>query len=208
MPEWALSFWQWLQTASQGQAAFVGVLIGSSIGLVALLFGALFNAELNRRRDDRLRREDQRAVATALRAELEGLRRTLNDAAETVSQEGYRTADEQVQVPDLAQSIRIMPELVSKLGLLDGKIISAVVDAYGMAEEYSAKLLLLGGRPGVTPDNFRRYVAFPPDRLVPLVQLNAVTAKVIQEAIDELGTTRRWREMSWPDRWRWLRTTG
>jgi hypothetical protein len=208
MPEWALSFWQWLQTASQGQAAFVGVLIGSSIGLVALLFGALFNAELNRRRDDRLRREDQRAVATALRAELEGLRRTLNDAAETVSQEGYRTADEQVQVPDLAQSIRIMPELVSKLGLLDGIIISAVVDAYGMAEEYSAKLLLLGGRPGVTPDNFRRYVSFPPDRLVPLVQLNAVTAKVIQEAIDQLGTTRRWREMSWPDRWRWLRTTG
>ena len=87
MPEWALSLWQWLQTASQGQAAFVGVLIGSSIGLVPLLLGALFNAELNRRRDDRLRREDQRAVATALRAELEGLRRTLNDAAETVSQE-------------------------------------------------------------------------------------------------------------------------
>jgi hypothetical protein len=55
----------------QGEAAFVGALIGSSIGLVALLLGALFNAELNRRRDDRLRREDRRAVATALRAELE-----------------------------------------------------------------------------------------------------------------------------------------
>jgi hypothetical protein len=145
MPEWALSFWQWLQTASQGQAAFVGALIGSSIGLVALLLGALFNAELNRRRDDRLRREDKRAVAIALRAELEGLRRTLNDNAETVSQEGYLKPGEQLNVPDLVQSIRIMPEVVSKLGLLDGKIISAVVDAYSMAEEYSAKLLLLGG---------------------------------------------------------------
>jgi hypothetical protein len=136
MPEWALNFWQWLQTASQAQASFVGTLMGSFFGLVALLLGALFNAWLNRRRDDRLRREDQRTVATALRAELEGLRRTLNDAAETVSQESYLTADEQVQVPDLAQSIRIMPELASKLGLLDEKIINAVVDAYGMVEEY------------------------------------------------------------------------
>jgi len=208
MPEWALSFWQWLQTASQGQAAFVGVLIGSSIGLVALLLGALFNAELNRRRDDRLRREDQRAVATALRAELEGLRRTLNDAAETVSQEGYPRSDDQVQVPDLAQSIRIMPEVVSKLGLLDETTIIAVVDAYGMVEEYSAKLLLLGGRPGVTPDNFRRYVALPPDRLVPLAELNIVTAQVIQKALDQLSTIRAWHEMSWSERWRWLRTTG
>jgi hypothetical protein len=208
MPGWALSFWQWLQNASQAEAAFVGALTGSSIGLVALLLGALFNAHLNRRRDDWLRKEDQRAVATALRAELEGLRRTLHDAAETVSQENYLQAGEQVQAPDLAQSIRIMPEVVSKLGLLDETIISAVLDAYGMVDEYSAKLLLLGGHPGVTPDNFRRYVTLPPDRLVPLAQLNTVTAQVIQKAIDQLGTIRAWREMSWPERWRWLRTTG
>ena len=63
MPEWALSFWQWLQTASQGQASFVGTLMGSFLGLVALLLGALFNAHLNRCRDDRLRNEDRSAVA-------------------------------------------------------------------------------------------------------------------------------------------------
>jgi hypothetical protein len=125
--------------------------VGSFFGLVALLLGALFNAELNRRRDDRLRTEEQRAVATALKAELEELRRTLNDAAETISQEGYLQPDEQVQVPDLVQSIRIMPGIVSKLGLLDETIISAVLDAYGLVEQYSAKLVLLGGRPGVTP---------------------------------------------------------
>jgi hypothetical protein len=201
-------FWQWLQTASQGQAIFVGTLVGSFFGLIALLLGALFNAELNRRRDDRLRTEEQRAVATALKAELEGLRRTLNDAAETISQEGYLQPDEQVQVPDLAQSIRIMPGVVSKLGLLDQTIISAVLDAYGLVEEYSAKLVLLGGRPGVTPDNFRRFVALPPDRLVPLALLNTITAEALQKAIAQLGTTKRWREMSWPERWRWLRTTG
>jgi hypothetical protein len=208
MPEWALSFWQWLQTASQGQASFVGTLMGSFFGLVALLLGALFNAWLNRRRDDRLRREDQQTVATALRAELEGLHRSLKENAETLRQEDYVKADQQITVPDLAQSIRIMPMVVSKLGLLDGKIIGAVITAYGVVEAYTAKVLLLGGRPGVTPDNFKRYVALPSDQVTRLVLLTDVTAEEIQKAIDQLGTIRKWREMSWPERWRWLRTTG
>lgn len=48
MPEWALSFWQWLQTASQGQASFVGTLMGSFFGLVALLLGAAAHAPVRR----------------------------------------------------------------------------------------------------------------------------------------------------------------
>ena len=35
--------------------------IGAFFGLVVILIGALYNAELNRDRDDRLRREDARA---------------------------------------------------------------------------------------------------------------------------------------------------
>jgi hypothetical protein len=199
-----LDLWGWVGDLKQGQATVLG-LVG---GFFTLVVGALINAGLNRRRDDRLRREDQRAVATALRAELEGLHRSLKENAETLSQEDYVKADQQVNVSDLAQSIRIMPKVVSKLGLLDGKIIGAVITAYGVVEAYSAKLLLLGGRPGVTPDNFKRYVALPPDQVTRLVLLTAVTAEVIQEAIDQLGTIRRWREMSWPERWRWLRSTG
>ena len=107
-----------------GQATFVGALTGSFLGLVALLLGALFNASLNRKRDDRLRREDQQAVASAL-AELEGLQPTLKHQAEIVSQEDYAKPDEEVNVPDLGQSIRIMPEALSKLVLLDGKTIGA-----------------------------------------------------------------------------------
>jgi len=198
-----LSFWQWLYDTSPGQATF----LGSLIAFLALLGGALFNAELNRRRDDRLRREDQRAVATALRAELKGLHRTLVDNAETMAQEDYLKPGEQVNVPDLAQSIRVMPGVVSRLGLLDETIISAVVNAYGMVEEYPAKLLLLGGHPKVTSDNLRRYVELPSNRLTQLILLNDATAEVIEEALKQLGTTRRWREMSWPERWRWLRTT-
>jgi hypothetical protein len=200
------TFWDWLQTAPQGQATFVGTVTGWVLGLFALLLGALLNARLNRNRDDRLRREDQRAVASALRAELEGLQRTLKHQAETISQEDYAKPDEEINVPDLGQSIRIMPGVISKLGLLDEKTIGAVVAAYAMAEEYSAKLVLLGGRPGVTPDNFRRYVVLPSNRVTQVAQLINVTAVVIQGALDQLGTTRLWREMTLRERWRWLRT--
>jgi hypothetical protein len=53
-------------SATPGQATFLAQCF------FALLGGALFNAWLNRRRDNWLRREEQRAVATALRAELAG----------------------------------------------------------------------------------------------------------------------------------------
>jgi hypothetical protein len=64
-------FWQWLHDTSPGQATF----IGSVFGFLALLGGAWANASFNRKREDRLRREEQRGVATALRAELAGCRR-------------------------------------------------------------------------------------------------------------------------------------
>src|SRR5436190_7878115 len=200
------NFWDWLQTASQGQATFVGALTGSFFGLLALLLGALANAGLNRGRDNRLRKENQRAVASAVRAEFEALRRTLKDNTETMRQKDYAKPDEVVNVPDLGQSIRVMPAVIPNLGLLDGKTIGVVLAAYAMAEEYSAKLLLLGGRAGVSPDNFRRYVVLPSNRVTQVAQLNDVTAGVIQEAPDQLGTARPWREMIWRERWRWLRT--
>ena len=60
----------WLEDLSGGAANFVGSFTGAAVGLIAILIGALFNAHLNRRRDDRLRRLEARAAATALRAEL------------------------------------------------------------------------------------------------------------------------------------------
>jgi hypothetical protein len=133
-----LGWLDWLRDLSQGQASFLGSLTGAAIGLIALLLGALFNAYLNRRRDDRLRQEDQRAVAIALRSELEGLRRILSDNAEDVKQKEPKP-DEELLVADPASSIRIMPEMVSKLGLLDGAIISAVVEAYSLVDELNTR---------------------------------------------------------------------
>jgi hypothetical protein len=50
-----VEFWKWLGALPPSSASFVGTVTGSSLGLIALLLGALFNARLNRRRDDKLR---------------------------------------------------------------------------------------------------------------------------------------------------------
>ena len=44
-------------------------------GLIALIIGALFNSHLNRRRDDRQRAEEAKAVAAALYGEMIPLRK-------------------------------------------------------------------------------------------------------------------------------------
>lgn len=49
----------------------VGTLLGPFFGLVALMLGALYNAKLNRDRDERLREEDARSLAAALLAEIQ-----------------------------------------------------------------------------------------------------------------------------------------
>ena len=48
-------------------------------------------------------------------------------------------------MPDLAHSIRIMPEMVSKFGLLDEETIDQVTNAYLAVEQHSEQLLLLYG---------------------------------------------------------------
>jgi hypothetical protein len=53
----------WLEGLKGGAPVVIGAFTGSAIGLIALMLGALFNAHLNRRRDDDLRRVETRSVA-------------------------------------------------------------------------------------------------------------------------------------------------
>jgi len=163
--------WDWLGGLTQGQASFLGSMVGALTGLIALLLGALFNARLNRRRDDRLRREDRRAVATALRA------------------------DEGFNVPDLGQQVRVMPEMVSKFGLLDRATIQRVVEAYGLVEEHYGKLLILqGGKVRVDlSSGGRRVVWLPPGQAPTVLKINTVLSEAIQRAIDRLDAYLRTR---------------
>ncbi|MBF0269974.1 MAG: hypothetical protein HQL44_15420 [Alphaproteobacteria bacterium] len=54
---------------NDGVWSYLGSLLGSFLGLLALLAGAFYNAELNRVRDDRLRDEERKGLAGALLAE-------------------------------------------------------------------------------------------------------------------------------------------
>jgi hypothetical protein len=64
------TYWQAIIALPASAAAFLGALSGAGGGLLAIILGALINAELNRRRDDRLRREEGRSLALSLRGEM------------------------------------------------------------------------------------------------------------------------------------------
>lgn len=65
-----IHLWPDIVTLSGGAAAFLGALVGAAAGLGAILSGALYNAHLNRKRDDRLRETEARNLASALAAEI------------------------------------------------------------------------------------------------------------------------------------------
>jgi hypothetical protein len=177
--------WQWLHDLSPGQATFLGWVVG----FVTLVGGALLNSWLNRKRDDRLRREDQRAVATALRAELVTLSLSINSNSETLKKEGYLKPDEGFVAPDYSHSVRIMPEMVPKLGLLDQETIESVVDAYVVLEGFYERLILVGGRLEehlTAPHGHRRLVAFPTGKAPSVVAMNSGLLDAIQKAIAKL----------------------
>jgi hypothetical protein len=188
--------WDWFGGLTQGQASFLGSMVGALTGLVALLLGALFNAHLNRRRDDRLRREDRRAVATALRAELA----VLNDGLQShvailKGLDASKDPDEGFNVPDPGQQLQVMPEMVSKFGLLDRATIQSVIEAYGLVKEHYGKLLILeGGKARVDlSSGGRRVVWLPPGQAPAVLRINTVLSDAIQRAIDRLDAYLRMR---------------
>jgi hypothetical protein len=179
--------WEWLQDLSGGAAAFVGSATGSGIGLIALLLGALFNAHLNRRRDDRIRQEETQSLAAALSAELSGFVRTLERNAKELKEpsksEGFMT-------PDLSHSVRVMPQAVDKLGLLDVETIRATIDAYILVEQYCETLLLRGGRLSEHVPEHRRLVYLPKEKANLVIAINESIAAELKKAVTKLDAWR------------------
>jgi hypothetical protein len=178
MTMWA-EFWTWLQGLSGGAAAFVGSVTGSSLGLLALVVGALYNAHLNRERDDRLRREERRGIAVAIKAELMGTIRTLDGNSKTW--EGVLAGH--FAIPDVSHSIKVMPRVVEKLGLFDVETARQVMDAYSIIDQYLDRLISLGAANLTTVPEHRRAVVLPADKARAAIYLNGTTADVIREGI-------------------------
>lgn len=171
----------WLQGLQGGAATAVGALTGSVIGFGALVSGALFNARLNRQRDDRLRRIETRGVAAAIRAELASVEDSLRNNAESLR---TNPPAEGFVIPDIAHSVRMFPGLVNKIGLLaDPALISEIVGAYIVIDQYCENLLMAGGERGGNIPDHRRVIAMPPVRAEFVARMNENMAERMRGAM-------------------------
>ena len=176
-------FWKWLGQLPPSSASFVGTLTGSSLGLIALLLGALFNAHLNRKRDDCLKKEDARVI-WALKAELSGISETLTQNAEHLDK---HVSD--FVVPDLAHSVRVMPVLLPKFGLLDVETTREVIGIYVSIDQYCEGLILHGGT--IAPNNRadRRLILMPVGRAGSIAKINRDLAAMIKSVIEKFDVS-------------------
>lgn len=130
--------------------------IGAMLGFVGLIVAALWNFHLNRRRDDRLRREEALAVGAALYGELLLLRDQLARTARFVGNrymahgiDSRRTPDfdrhflEQVQMPEPL----LYGALASKIGLLRPDLILAITQFHERYRTAKSWLPLLPASP-------------------------------------------------------------
>jgi hypothetical protein len=177
-----VGFWKWLGEQPASSASFLGTLTGSGLGLIALLLGALFNAHLNRRRDDALRDADRVAVATALHAELQGIHHGLVKNIENLTD---LSVDKGFLVPH--PSIKILPEVLSKIGLLRSDIIHKVMEAYVLMEQYFGDLILVGGKVQSDMPDTRPMVYLEGKHAKFVAGLGTVRAGVVKEAMDALA---------------------
>jgi hypothetical protein len=171
---------QWLEGLKGGAPTVVGALLGSVIGFVTLVLGALFNARLNRQRDDNLRKVETRSIAAALRAELAGIRETLLENAKKL-RDDPPTETESFFVPDLSHSVRMFPQLASKVGLLGNTtLITELVGTYIVIDQYCETLLMAGGKLGTNMPEHRRIVSMPHQRAPFVARINNTVATRIE----------------------------
>jgi hypothetical protein len=171
----------------RGARGFVGTLTGSSFGLVALLLGALFNAQLNRRRDDRLRDADRQMVAAALHAELSSIERTLSGNAQHLTDNPPEEAGGFL-VPDVMHSSLVLKDMLPKIGLFDSSTIRKVIDAYILLGQYLEGLILVGGVMQENLPEGRQLVLMPTTMKSFTVEYNRSRAGVVKEAINALAS--------------------
>ncbi len=174
---------EWLNDLTPTQASFVGSVIGPAIGLIALLLGALFNGYLNRRRDERLRRQNMAGIAAALYGELDSIRESLlRNSKMAENPKGGMLIG-----PDLEHSVTVWKKLVSEVQLFDADTVRVLVETYGVFPHHTENLLLAGAKIEKL-QNDRRYVELEATdtNLKLYVELNESVASQTIKALDHL----------------------
>ena len=158
------NYWDAIESLPESSAAFLGALAGVGGGLLAILAGALANAQLNRNRDERLRNAEIDAVTNALVAELKKLHVFSNGHATKLRQTPRAT----FRAPDIAIFEKMTGQ---QLGLLNPNALLKLVEAH-----YHHELLTRHLNETIGTDN--------PD---PDARANDATIEIIAGYHDELA---------------------
>jgi hypothetical protein len=170
----------WLDNLSNGAASFLGSLAGAGLGLIAILAGALYNAHLDRERDDRLRAQEAKATAIAVKEELRMIRDSLVSNAKTIRD----MPKNEVSLPNPADYVRVFPQVVPKLGLLNEDAIGPVIEAYTALEEYAGRLLEMVAK---SEERDKRRLVVTPAGSAFAAQLSDRVAGKLTTAVDLLA---------------------
>lgn len=178
---------EWFEGLKGGAPTVVGAIIGSLLGFITLVLGALFNAYLNRLRDQNLRKIETRGVAAAIRAELASLEDILTYNANRLLKDPP-SKSESFFLPDPSHSIRMFPVLTDKLVLLnDDAVIREIIQTYIVVDQYCENCLMMNGELGKDMPSHRRIIVMPSARAKSVAAMNNTIAKRVREAINLLN---------------------
>ena len=121
----------------------IGALLGPFLGLMAILLGALYNAKLNRDRDDWLREQEAQSLAAALHAEMLASLMILEHMLDTVKNHGRKGGGGLPDDYDAARNVwtlkmPVFKANLARLGILGGTLDSNVMLLVQRMETQSA----------------------------------------------------------------------
>lgn len=116
---------------------FQSIIVGL-IGFSGVIYTLRMNAQLSRKQHERTVKQEREVLRTALRAELELIRKSFSNNASSIEEDEESDAF----YPSESHTI-IYQNFVGKLGLLSPKEVSAVIEAYTLTHEAPTRLRLL-----------------------------------------------------------------
>ena len=125
--------------------------LGAVIGFFALMAAALWNFQLNRKRDKQIRAEESNAVLSALYGEILFLRSETANLARIVARRETRgdgEYDEQFVADYRPPDAVVFPAIISKLGLLQPQALLGIIKFYADYGQTRRNLELLLPRKG------------------------------------------------------------
>ena len=141
--EWLAHVFDWVQNLQGAWLTLLGSAFGSTLGIISLLIGALYNARLNRKAEQRRELNDRFGIAEALIAEVVSVKQTIDRAAAELRDPAQGNV--QALMPDPCPDRGVFDKFLSKIELFDENTIRIVTELYAVLNEYCIQVVVRGG---------------------------------------------------------------